>query len=435
MTEFQSENEEGKRVNIYIEKKKSDLGKGIFLGLLIGLLISSIVYLLLTLTINVKNTPGSFGAKAEKEPSSSIHPMDEAVLKKINSIEKLIDANMYYYNEELSADHLEEGIYKGMIKSLGDKYAEYYSVEEVSELMNDYEGVSYGIGCYVSIDEETNMPLVYGVFEGSPAEEAGVKEGDIIAFIEGESTAGLSLTGVVDRIKGVEGTKVNITFSRDGEYIDMDVVRQKLIEDTTVNYGQLVEDETIGYIRIKEFGEVTVNQFSEALEDLREAGIRALILDLRSNPGGSLTAVIDVSRELLPEGLILYTESSKGIRKEYTCDGSKEIDIPVVVLVNNYTASASEILSGSLQDYNKAVVVGTRTYGKGIVQSLLEVGDGSIVKLTTQAYFTPSGRNIQGTGIEPDVVIEYDYDLAEQVGEDNQLTKAVEILKEKLGAK
>lgn len=402
-----------------------DYGRGILIGLIAGVLISTIIFAGVQLVQHFSNREAT-------NQSGSDNVLDEDTFKKIVNIQKIINSNMYSYDEDITADNVEEGIYRGMIDSLGDKYADYYSAEEMNVVLDDYEGVSYGIGCYVTLDDN-GIAQIYGIFEDTPAEKAGLREGDLIVAVEGESVIGLSLTEVVNAIKGPEGTEVNITFRRDGEDFTLAVTRGKLIENTSVVGGLLIDDEEIGYVQIKEFAESTTGQFAEVLEDLRSENIKGLVLDLRSNPGGALPAVVDIARDILPEGLIVYTEDAKGARKEYTCDGSNELDIPLVVLINGYSASASEILAGAIQDHNKGTILGTTSYGKGIVQSLLEVGDGSVVKLTTSAYFTPSGRNIQGTGIEPDIELEYDYDLAESTGEDNQVNRAREILRDKIG--
>ena len=192
----------------------------------------------------------------------------------------------------------------------------------------------------------------------------------------------------------------------------------------------MVENEDgIGYLRIREFDTVTVDQYTEAMAYLKENGMKAMILDLRSNPGGDLTAVVDIARKILPEGMIVYTEDKNGERKEYTGDGSNELQIPLAVLVNGYSASASEILAGAIQDYDKGTLIGTTTYGKGIVQRIHRLNDGTAIKLTVSAYFTPSGRNIHGIGITPDIELEYDQEAYDADGTDNQVEKAIEVLK------
>ena len=191
-------------------------------------------------------------------------------------------------------------------------------------------------------------------------------------------------------------------------------------------------ENNIAYIQITEFDQVTVDQFSEALAVCKGSGMEGLIIDLRSNPGGSLSAVCEIARKILPKGLIVYTEDKYGEREELTCDGKNEIQVPMVVLINDYSASASEILAGAVKDYNIGTLIGTTTYGKGIVQRINRLDDGTALKLTVSAYYTPSGKNIHGIGIEPDIELEYDYDLAEEQEIDNQVEKAIEVLEGKI---
>lgn len=368
----------------------------------------------------------------DAESGSDGSVVSTETFQKMKTIEEAIDT-YYYYEDNVSTEGLQDGVYKGMLASLGDPYSEYYSMEELEEATNSNQGISYGIGAYISLNKQMNMAMISGVMEGAPAQEAGLREGDIIYKVDGESTQGLSLTAVVNRVKGREGTTVHLTIYREGEadYLEIDIIRSKQIETTTVDWG-MVEDSEIGYLRIREFDEVTVDQYTEAMAELNESGMKALILDLRSNPGGDLNAVVEIARKILPEGLILSVEDKNGNKKEYTCDGSRELQIPLTVLVNDYSASASEILAGAIQDYEKGTLIGTTTYGKGIVQRIHRLDDGTAIKLTVSAYFTPSGRNIHGTGIEPDVVLEYDYDAYEADGTDNQVDKAIEILEEQM---
>lgn len=240
---------------------------------------------------------------------------------------------------------------------------------------------------------------------------------------------GMELSEIVSLVKGEEGTKVHLTIYREGEsdYLEMDVERRK-IEAPTVKYEML--ENNIGYIQITEFDDVTTDQFTEALAVIKGSDAEGLVLDLRGNPGGSLDVVVDIARQILPKGLIVYTEDKYGKRDEYTCDGKHELDMPLVVLVNGNSASASEILAGAIQDYNKGTLVGTTTFGKGIVQRVLPLTDGTALKLTISSYYTPKGNNIHGVGIEPDVVCELDGDAYYDKNVDNQLEKAVEILSE-----
>lgn len=372
-------------------------------------------------------------ARADVAAEGNESVINAETLQKMKVIEEAIQ-NRFYYEDDISYEELQDGIYKGMVNSLGDPYSEYYSKEELEEVVNSNNGISYGIGAYISINKQMNMAMISGVMEESPALEAGLREGDIIYEVDGESTQGMSLTQVVSRVKGKEGTNVHITIYRENEndLLEMDIKRSKRLETTTVDSGILEDTDQIGYLRIREFDVVTVDQYTEAMAELKEYGMKGLILDLRSNPGGDLAAVVDIARKILPAGLIVYTEDKEGNRKEYTSDGRKELDIPLVVLVNEYSASASEILAGAIQDYNKGTLIGTTTYGKGIVQQIQTLDDGTALKLTISAYYTPAGRNIHGIGIEPDIELEYDYELSEEEGIDNQVEKAIEILEGKI---
>ena len=218
----------------------------------------------------------------------------------------------------------------------------------------------------LALDKETEGGRITQVMDGSPAKEAGVMDNDVIVEVDGENVLGLSLQDIVSKVKGPENTQVVLTLYREGEtdYIERTVTRKK-IESPTVEY-ELLENQ-IGYIQITEFDAVTTDQFIEALQQAKADNMKGLILDLRNNPGGNLADVIAISKEILPKGLIVYTEDKYGERKEYSCDGTKEIDVPMVVLVNGYSASASEILAGAIKDYGKGTILGTTTYGKGIV--------------------------------------------------------------------
>ncbi|MCI8355917.1 MAG: S41 family peptidase [Lachnospiraceae bacterium] len=406
--------------------------RGFITGLSVGVLISALAvggfcvarnfYLLLRMQ--------SEQASADAQEEESVVNAD--TMQKMKTIEEVI-AN-YYYGEETSSGELQDGIYKGMVKALGDPYSEYFTKDELEETLNSNQGISYGIGAAISLNKEMDTAMINSVIEDTPAEAAGLRAGDIIYKVDGEETFGMSLSQVVGRVKGKENTTVHLTIYREGEadLLEMDIVRGKLIEAETVQSGMLEETNQIGYLRITEFDTITVDQFNEAMAELNASGMKALILDLRSNPGGDLTAVVDVARRLLPEGLVVYTEDKAGKRKEYTCDGEHEIQIPVVVLVNEYSASASEILSGAIKDYNKGTLIGTTTYGKGIVQRINRLEDGTAVKLTVSAYFTPLGNNIHGIGIEPDIELEFDYEAYEKDGTDNQVEKAIEILEGKI---
>lgn len=412
-----------------VTEEKRGSGK-IFLG---GMLFGMLTVLLIGVCVYVgKLAFDLFGVRQAGAGGTSGSVVSTETIQKMKTIEDVIDT--YYYGNEVTAGELQDGVYKGMMESLGDPYSEYYSIEELEDAVNSNQGISYGIGAYISINKQMNTAMISGVMEDSPAQEAGLREGDIIYKVEEEFTQGLSLNSVVSMVKGREGTTVHLTIYREGEpdYLDMEIVRAKQIETTTVDSGMIEDHDNIGYIRIREFDGVTVDQYAEAVAVLKEQGMEAMILDLRSNPGGDLSAVVDIARKILPAGLVVYTEDKKGERTEYTCNGENELQMPLAVLVNEYSASASEILAGAIQDYNKGTLIGTTTYGKGIVQRIHRLDDGTALKLTVSAYFTPNGRNIHGIGIEPDIELEYDYEANEADGTDNQVMKAVEVLEGKM---
>lgn len=405
---------------------------GLLTGLLLAVGVSIGAFLFTQMTAQGgQQDSAQMGLKEQLTGTKSESVINEDVLTKMKKIEALIDA--YYYQEDTDKVQLVEDAYKGMMASLGDPYSTYYSEDELNELMEQTEGIYFGIGAYVSMDQQTGYAMISGVIDGTPAQEADLWEGDIIYEVDGTSAYGMELSEVVALIKGEEGTTVHLTLIRDGvgDYVEKDVVRRQ-IESPTVNYE--MHEGKLGYVQITEFDDVTADQFAEALAVLREQGMKGMILDLRSNPGGNLNTVVDIAGMLLPEGLIVYTEDRNGNRREYNCDGSKEFDLPMVVLINGYSASASEILAGAIQDYGIGTLLGTTTYGKGIVQQIVSLKDGSAIKLTVSSYYTPKGRNIHGIGIEPDEVCTFDAEAYynNEVRYDNQLERAKELLEEKV---
>lgn len=392
---------------------------GLFSGVIISTLIASAIYVGTKLTDNFQRN-NARPASAEGVIADSV--VNDDSVAKLKSIEEVIE-EYYYQDEDISTDDMIEGMYEGLVASLGDPYSVYYTADEWEDLMRDTEGIYFGIGAYVSLDQRTGYGKISGVIANTPAQEAGLRENDIIYQVDGESAQGLELSEIVARIKGEEGTTVHLTIYREGEtdYLEIDVVRRQ-IESPTVNYEMM--DNGVAYIQITEFDEVTIEQFTEAMAVIKGSGAAGLILDLRSNPGGSLSVVVDIARQILPEGLIVYTEDRAGERTEYRCDGKKELQIPLVVLVNGNSASASEILAGAVKDYGKGTLIGTTTFGKGIVQRILPLTDGTALKLTVSAYYTPKGNNIHGIGIKPDIECVFDADAYYDEGIDNQLEEA-----------
>lgn len=393
------------------------------LGILVGVIIMTLVGSCAFVGTRLYRLADDKEARQTSTDSASAGSMiGDDTVEKLETLESVID-KYYYRDEDIDPDAMIEGMYAGLVNSLGDPYSVYYTAEQWQEMIAETEGIYYGIGAYVSLDNTTGFAKISGVIANTPAEESGLRENDIIYMVDGETTQGLDLSEVVSRIKGDEGTSVRLTIYREGEsdYLEIDIKRRK-IESPTINYEMY--DNGIGYIQITEFDEVTSDQFAEALAVIKGSKAKGLILDLRSNPGGSLPVVVDIARSILPEGLIVYTEDKYGKRDEYKCDGRKELDIPLVVLVNGNSASASEILAGAIKDYGKGTLIGTTTFGKGIVQRILPLTDGTAIKLTISSYYTPNGNNIHGIGIEPDIVCEFDADAYYDEGVDNQLERA-----------
>lgn len=417
--------------NFYEEgyfKQGKGFWNGLFAGILLTLLIISSVYTMKQFyklnELKKENAAVQTGEDVEKKLVS------EETIGKLQVIEDTI--NDFYYQEDIQPGELIDGMYEGIVASLGDPYSAYYSKEDLLQLMEQTEGIYYGIGAYVGMDAKTGLASISSVIPNTPAEAAGIRAGDIIYMVDGESAQGLELSEVVGRIKGLEGTKVTVTMVREGEsdYLEFNVERKK-IESPTVNY-EMYED-GIGYIQITEFDDITVGQFTEAMSMLHQQDMKGLILDLRANPGGNLNSVVEIAQQLLPEGLIVYTEDREGNRAEYSCDGTKEFKLPLVVLVNGYSASAAEILAGAVKDYGIGELVGTTTYGKGIVQKVISLSDDTALKLTVSTYFTPNGKNIHGIGIEPDQIYEFDGERYYNDGYDNQLEYAKEVAAKKIG--
>lgn len=407
---------------------------GLFTGLIMSLLVVSSVYVVNRIQYAHKSgqTVGLHTREESQENTDGESVTGEAVnedtVAKMKVIENVIDT--YFYKEDVDKDAMVDGIFKGMVESLGDPYSEYYSKEELESLYQDSFGVYYGVGAYVSLDTATGLAKVSGIIADSPAEEADLRAEDIIYKVDDVDVTGMSLQETVSLIKGDENTTVKLTLIRDGKEIEKEVTRRK-VESPTVNFKML--DDGMAYIQITEFDTVTVDQFTEAMAMARGNDMKGLILDLRSNPGGNLSSVVSIAKQMLPKGLIVYTEDRDGNREEYSCDGSKELDVPMVVLVNGNSASASEILAGAIKDYGIGTLVGTTTFGKGIVQRPIELSDGSAVKLTISSYYTPNGINIHGIGIEPDVECEFNSErYYSDEAYDNQLEKAKEVLLQKM---
>lgn len=346
--------------------------------------------------------------------------------KKLEMLRELID-EVYLHSEDVSDEELREFLIKGYVSGLGDPYSVYYDKDETESLFESTEGKFGGIGVSITQEYETGAMTFVNVYEDGAGAEAGFQAGDILYKVDGEDVTGQDLNNVVAKIKGEEGSNVEITVFRGDDMEEYTATAtRKIVEVQTVEHE--MKDDGVGYIQITEFDDVTYDQFTSALEDLTGQGMTGLVIDLRNNPGGNLDTVCDILDLILPEGTILSTKDKNGEGDTYTSDEEHKLEIPMSVLTNENSASASEIFAGAIQDYGVGTLVGTTTFGKGIVQQIFPLTDGTSIKLTISEYFTPNGRNIHGIGIEPDVEIEYEYDV-ENPDADNQLEKAIEIVK------
>lgn len=362
-----------------------------------------------------------------KDSGSGKDAVDGSTQKKVSELKELIDQN---YMGDVDEKQLEEGIYKGFISGLDDPYSVYYDEEETKSLYETTEGEYQGIGAVLSQNMNTGIITLVQIYDDSPAMKAGLKDNDILYKVNGEEVTGVELTEVVSHIKGEKGTTVEMTVLRgaDNEEVTVTATRDT-VEAQTVKYRMM--DGQIGYVSVSEFDSVTYDQYQKALKDLEGQGMKGLVVDLRNNPGGNLNTVCDMLDLMLPKGLIVYTEDKDGNRQEASSDDENQFTLPLAVLVNGNSASASEIYAGAIQDYGIGDIVGTQTYGKGVVQQIFDLKDDTCVKLTIAKYFTLKGRSINGKGITPDVEVEYEADENNPEA-DNQLDKAVETIKNKL---
>ena len=364
----------------------------------------------------------SCGLKAYSRENTS-----ENTSGKLGTLKKLIDQA---YMGDVREEELREGIYKGFIGGLEDPYSVYYDEDETRAMIEATEGEYDGIGAVLSQDINTGIVTLVQIYEGSPAMEAGLKDNDILYKVEDLEVTGKDLSEVVTHIKGNKGTKVRLTVYRgeDHEEITVTAVRNTIQAQTVAH--RMVDD-GIGYIAVSEFDLVTYDQYKQALEELESQGMRSLVVDLRNNPGGNYDTVCDILDLMLPKGLIVYTKDKAGNKDEKFSDDEHQFELPLVVMMNGNSASASEIYAGAIQDYGIGTIVGTQSYGKGVVQQIFDLKDGTSVKLTIAEYFTAKGRNIHGKGITPDVEVEYE-ENKEKPEADNQLDKAMEVLREKM---
>lgn len=350
--------------------------------------------------------------------------------QKVEYVQKLIEKEYY---KEVEDETFLKGQLKGLVASLEDPYSVYLTQDEYKELTEETSGVFGGIGVIVSPGED-NFITVVSPIEGTPGAKAGIKSGDKILKVDGEEFTADKMNDAVKVMKGKPGTEVTLTIMRKNkdnknEFLDLKIKREQIRVETVEH--QMLED-NIGYIRLKSFDELSHKDFKKALKDIESKNAKGLIVDLRSNPGGLLDVCADITDEFLGEVNIVYTQDKYG-NKEYLNSKKNKTDIPLVVLVNEGSASASEIFTGAMKDHKRAKIVGHTTFGKGLVQNIRRLPDGSGLKLTISEYFTPNGTNIHGVGIEPDYVIDLPEDIegigVEFIEKDTQLQKAIELLK------
>lgn len=439
-------------------ESKNKFWKGVLVGALVmafaGLVIVGVSAGIFLIGKTVMDNP----AQIVEEDGSAVGNKGELDLERIGKkMDYIQDIVEEYYLFEEDMEQVEDGIYTGLMYGLDDPYSVYYNEEDYQSMLEDTSGEYCGIGAMVSQDRSTGVATVVKVFENSPSFEAGMLPGDIIYKVEGESIAGIELDLLVSNyIRGEEGSKVKITVLRGDANDEVDLtIERRQIEVPTVEHEML--ENHVGYVYIMQFDEVTSQQFKLAVDDLESQGMEKLVVDLRDNPGGLLDAVVEILAYVLPEdkmkGMLVSTADKDGKGDRFFCrdgkiqyesdyrqsnssypkDDNHEVDVPLAVLVNGNSASASEVFTGAIQDYEAGVVVGTQTFGKGIVQSLLPLGDGTAIKLTTAHYYTPSGFDLHGVGLAPDVEVELDEELRTKAvvekSEDNQILAAIEALK------
>lgn len=413
--EIQNQLPETEQDSVKKEKKKHPFRSGFLSGVAVCLVIALMVVIVKETMLH--STVGSGF-------------MTKHGVEKVNLLSDVIDQ---YYYKDITDEEKMEGIYKGLMSSTNDKYTDYYSPKEFKDLMVTMEGDYGGIGATLSQDKVTKEVSVVEVYEGSPAARAGLERGDIVISVDGHLGTDESLDDFVQRIRGEEGTSIEMVYKRDDQEHTIEITREEVIVPS-VSHRML--DDKIGYIRISSFVNGTQKDFEDALADLQGQGMQGIVFDMRDNGGGMVDSVVAILDDILPAGTVVYTMDKSGKREDYTSDDAKKIDIPVTVLVNENTASAAEIFTGAIRDFNYGTIIGTNTFGKGIVQSTVPLSDGSAVKITVATYYTPSGECIHEKGIKPDIELEFSYadENPTEYDElkDNQVQKAMEVLGEKL---
>ncbi|HZK34834.1 MAG TPA: S41 family peptidase [Bacillota bacterium] len=331
--------------------------------------------------------------------------------RKFNGVKDIIEKS---YLEEPNSEDLLDGALKGLVEGLEDPYSYYMTAEEYKEMLIDIEGSYAGVGLSVTVNTDDNQITVMNVFKGSPAESVGMMAGDKIIGIGDESVDGAMLDEAVSKMRGEPDTDVSVTVNRDGDIVKFDLTRA-IVEYPDMEYRMI--NDRVGYIWLYRFDQNSAGNMKSAIAELQGLGMEGLVLDLRSNPGGLLTACLEIADIFLPKGLIMYSEDRYGAREEHSST-SDQVDIPLAVLINGFSASASEVFAGAIQDHEVGVVIGKTTFGKGLVQSLMPFTEGDVLRLTTSEYFTPNGRKINGIGVIPNIEVD-DLEEAYEFTRDN----------------
>jgi carboxyl-terminal processing protease len=360
--------------------------------------------------------------------------LDNKSMDKINELRTYMD--LYYY-KGYDADKVKNSMYSGIVAGLGDKYSTYYTKEEYKAFKQESAGEYCGIGTQVTQDPNDKSIRITKVYDGSPASQGGLKEGDIIKKVNEKDVSKQELAKVAQDLRGKENTKVKVEVFRkeENKNISVELTRKKL-ELPSVTYKVL--NGNIGYIAITEFQDKTDEQFKDAIDNLKKQNVKGFIFDVRSNPGGMLNSVVSMLNNVLPKGVVVYTKDKYGNKEVARSDGKNRLDYPITVLINGESASASEIFAGAIKDYKYGTIIGEKSFGKGIVQSIFKLEDGDAIKITTARYYTPNGHYIHGKGIKPDIEVKLDIEAQKDgydINKDNQVQKAIEVLDEKINGK
>ncbi len=426
--DYSSKDNNKNEANVYSQRKSNKQVKHAFgMGAFTGVICTILVMIIIGASVFIRFYQAGYihiamngDIYVQDTSSTSSNGIGSEVEAKLNAIDSVLDT---FYFDDVDEETAKDNIYKAYLASYGDKYTVYYTADEYKSLSESTTGQFSGIGAVCQKMDDGTI-LITEAYEEAPAYKAGIRKGDYISKVNDEDIRDMDLSTAVALIKGEKGTSVHLEVIREDTSFECDVVRDD-VDIRTVSYS--MRENSIGYIAISQFDKVTTKQFKSALDDLTEQGMKGLVIDIRSNPGGVLGTVIDMLDEILPDGLIVYTQDKDGKRTEYNGSNKNQLTVPLAVLVDGNSASASEIFAGAVQDYGIGKIVGTQTFGKGIVQTIRPLTDGSAIKYTIEKYFTPKGQDIHGNGVTPDIVVEYE--PSDDSSVDNQLEAGIEYVK------